>query len=156
MIELVNEKYLNIACATGVFKLQEMNILEEVLDEWQKNPDGSYFLFDERYQEDIVGFVIFGKTPLTDYTWDIYWMAVDKNVQGKGYGYRLLKKLDNFLLAQMNQANIRVETSSRKEYAHARNLYLKNGFKEIGRIPDFYSQEDDLVIYYKQLDNFKI
>lgn len=156
MIEIVNEKYLNIAFTSGVFKPQEIDILEEVILEWQKNPNESYFLFDEKYQENIVGFIIFGKTPLTDFSWDIYWLAVDKNFQGKGYGRKLLKKTENFLLQQLNQVTIRVETSSRKEYTNARNLYLRNGFKETGRIPDFYSHGDDLVIFYKQLDNFKI
>jgi len=99
----------------------------------------------------VVGFVIFGRIPLTVDGWDIYWLAVDKAYQGKGIGKKLLKDVEEHILKEDPQANIRVETSTLKEYAHARNLYYKAGFQEVGRIKDFYASGDDVIIFYKQI-----
>lgn len=141
--------YLNLAQGTSVFKPAEINILNEILTEYFSCPERDYFLFEEEKEKQLLGFVIFGKTALTDFSWDVYWLAVDKQCQGKGIGRCLLKKVEDFVKQREAKAILRVETSTRKEYAHARNLYSKQGFKEVGQIPDFYSPQDNLLIFYK-------
>jgi len=89
--------------------------------------------------------------PLTEFSWDIYWLLVDKHWQGKGIGQQILSEVETFILKKQSQAVLRIETSTAREYLHARNLYQKQGFKEVGRIPHFYREDDDLLIYYKEI-----
>ncbi|MFH1771889.1 MAG: GNAT family N-acetyltransferase [Candidatus Omnitrophota bacterium] len=150
MADFGNNVYFKIAQSTGVFTAEELVVLKGMLAECQSNQELNYILIDEADKEIVKGFIIFGRTPLTEFCWDFYWLAVSSNFQGKGTGKKLLEKAEDFILRKNKQAVIRVETSARKEYAHARNLYVRRGFKEAGRIHGFYSIKDDLVIFYKE------
>jgi hypothetical protein len=46
---------------------------------------------------------------------------------------------------------VRVETSQTESYGAARNLYDRLGYPQAARLPAFYRQGDDLIIYYKVL-----
>jgi len=146
----VENPYLTIARNLEVFHQGELKIIEGILEDYKNAKDG-YVIIDELQEDKVVGFVIFGRIPLTVDGWDIYWLAVDKAYQGKGIGKKLLKDVEEHILKEDPQANIRVETSTLKEYAHARNLYYKAGFQEVGRIKDFYASGDDVIIFYKQI-----
>ena len=99
------------------------------------------------------GFAIYGQTPLTLNTWDIYWLAVDGCFQKRGVGRDLLRKTEEDMLGGETAVIpvVRVETSSRDDYAPARALYLKSGYVETGRISDFYKPGDSLVTFAKHL-----
>ncbi len=144
--------YVKIAQETGVFNPAAIEIMKEVIDNYVKNPDKDYWLIEEKCDNKVEGFVIFGRTPITEFTWDIYWLVVDRNLQGKGIGKKLFKRALEHILQRNNKALIRIETSSEEDFDPARNFYIKQGFKESGRIPDFYSQGNDLVTYYKEIE----
>ena len=143
--------YIRITKDAGVFTHREISVINDVLDDYEKNPRSSYFIITENKDSAVLGFVIFGKTPLTLSSWDIYWLVVDKLFHGKGIGKKLIHETEKFILERDSIARLRVETSIKKEFAHARNLYVKQGFQESGRIPDFYAPEDDLITYYKEI-----
>ena len=145
------KQHLNIALSTDIFKPHEIDVLREVLYDFKRAPEVDYYMFEEKVNGTVVGFIIFGKVPLTTLAWEIYWLVVDKKFQGKGYGRRLIQRVEEFLLHRDSPVVLRVETSTRKEYAHARNLYTNQRFNEAGRIPDFYEPGDDLVVFYKKL-----
>lgn len=106
---------------------------------------------EERARSELVGFIIYGPTPLTLHTWDIYWVVVGKEYQGRGLGSRLLEAAEMRIRAQRGEV-IRVETSSSPGYAQTRRFYEKHSYQCAGVIPDFYAPGDDLVIYYKRLE----
>lgn len=140
-----------MADETGVFRKSEITVLEEVLDATVKSNNGEYLLIQEKLKEIPVGFVIFGKTPCTHFTWDIYWFVVDKDRQGRGIGSDLISKVESYILTSQEKAVLRVETSSREDYFGARRFYVSQGFMKIGVIPDFYAENDSLVIYSKEI-----
>ena len=43
------------------------------------------------------------------------------------------------------------ETSSRETYRPTREFYLKQGYREVARVPLFYADNDDKVIFMKTL-----
>ena len=145
------EVFLQIANNTGVFNPPEIEIFKELLDEYEEYPEEDYFLYQEKRDVSVVGFVFFTRTLITEFSWDIYWLMVDKTCQGQGIGKRLLTAVEEHVLALQQKAIIRVETSTKKEYAHARNLYERIGYKESGRIPNFYAIGDDLITLYKEI-----
>ncbi len=102
------------------------------------------------YRDVPIGFVCFGQTPLTEGTFDLYWIAVDPEQQRCGLGDALLLFVEAQLLAE-NGRMLMIETSSQPKYAPTHHFYLKHHYREVARIPDFYSEGDDRVIYQKLL-----
>ncbi|MDD5773260.1 MAG: GNAT family N-acetyltransferase [bacterium] len=147
----LKELYLKIAEGTASFNSAEIEILDEVLTDHFDNPKTTYILFEEKDNDKLLGFAIFGRSPMTKFSWDIYWMAVDKGSQRKGIGQKLQERIEGYVLGQDKKANLIIETSSKPEYDATRSFYLKKGFKEMGQIPDFYKEDDSLVIFYKSL-----
>ncbi len=145
------ERYQTIARNTGMFRAEEIEVLREVLNEWKYNTQTTYCLLEENDEDVIRGFIIFGKIPMTESGWDIYWLVVDKPFQGKGIGTSLLKHAQDLIMQKNRNAILRVETSGKDAYAQVRRFYQRAGFAESGRIPDLYQQGDDLVILHKAL-----
>ena len=149
MNSLDKKSYLDLAKATGAFKENELQVLLEVLDEHAQGPDAGYVVFEEKIDGSLVAFAIIGETPLTKYGWDIYWLVVGADFQGRGLGRLLIKKMEDFSARKCGQAILRVETSGHALYERARRFYQAAGFHQAGRIADFYSPGDDLVIFSK-------
>lgn len=143
--------FLDMAERSEAFNEDELEVLGEVLSEWAEDPDGDYSLIEERAGGKPAGFLIYGRTPMTDFGWDLYWIVVDPKHQGKGLGRRLVTHLEQRLLAEDERAIIRVETSGRQDYDSQRKFYLATGFRECGRIEDFYHKGDDLVFYCRDI-----
>lgn len=141
---------VSLAEATGVFKPHEIEALQEVLDDYH----AVNHTFDHRaavWEEagGPAGFVYFAPTAMTDRTWELWWIAVAPDRQGQGLGGRLLRYVE----AQVRDAAGRlllIETSSTPPYVPTRKFYLKHGYAEAARIPDFYSDGDDKVIYSRR------
>lgn len=146
------ERFREIALNVGVFRKEEIIVLEEVLNNIINASEYSYRLLYESFNDKIVGFIIFGRTPITMNTWDIYWLVVDREYQGKGFGKRLILRAQEEMLKDFNKIIIRLETSSLRQYSCARYLYEKMGFQKVGQIKDFYCIGDDLIIYAKELE----
>lgn len=145
------KRHLDLAEKTGAFAPQELEVLHEVLEDVFDEEEDHYIILDERQDDALRGYVIFGRTPLTDCGWDVYWLVVDKEFQRKGVGRNLLQRMKHHITQAQGKAIIRIETAGKKEYAYVRNFYTKAGFEEVGRIPDFYTKDDDLVIFSKTI-----
>jgi len=141
---------ISITQNTGVFKDHEIKVLDEVLSAAVNGPESGYILLTEESSGEITGFTVFGRTSCTDMTWDMFWLVVANEKQGKGIAKKLLERAEKYVLSVDRFPVFRVETSSRNDYARARAFYDKSGFLRSGTIPDFYAKDDDLIIYYKK------
>jgi ribosomal protein S18 acetylase RimI-like enzyme len=148
-------KMIDAAVSTGVFRDKEIDILEELIDETLSGKETTYRVLSEYDGGDLTAFIIFGRTPLTDFSWDIYWLVVAQGHQGKGLGRMILDKAERIMTGTARDAVIRVETSTREEYSPARRFYAAMGFRESGVIEDFYSHGDGLAIYAKNITEGK-
>jgi GNAT superfamily N-acetyltransferase len=140
-----------IAAGTGVFKPHEMVALREVIDDFfavEKN--NGHVAVTLEVNGKPAGFAYYAPTPMTDRTWHLYWIAVDKNVHAKGLGTRLLHHAE----ADLKKANGRIlfiETSSLPHYELTRKFYLKHGYDQTGQMRDFYADGDDMVVFCKHM-----
>ncbi len=100
--------------------------------------------------EVVQGYVTFGPTPLTDGVYDLYWIAVDRKQQGRGFGQILLRLVENEV-RRRNGRMLLIETSSKGSYASTLRFYERAGYEEISRIKDFYRIEDDKLVFCKRL-----
>ncbi|MCL1885988.1 MAG: GNAT family N-acetyltransferase [Dehalococcoidia bacterium] len=135
---------------TSEFEPEEIPVAEEVIDAYLDNPDRYYIITVAVIKSSVAGYVCFGQTPLTRYTWDIYWMAVTKEKRGQGIGEALLRKAEESI-SRAGGKLVLVETSSKPNYLSTRRFYRRNEYKRITRIVDFYAPGDHLLIFEKRL-----
>jgi ribosomal protein S18 acetylase RimI-like enzyme len=97
-----------------------------------------------------VGYACYGPTPLTEGTFDLYWIAVSAELEGKGIGTSLLRAVEDDLRSREGRMLI-IETSSSEAYDKTRQFYLKNGYPLVETIKDFYRPGEDRVTFIKRL-----
>lgn len=141
---------MQILRATPEFKPSEVVVAEEVLDSYLNDPSAGYFTLVAETDTAIAGYICFGTTPLTEGTWDIYWIAVAKELQGKGIGATLLTAAGD-KIKQLEGRLMFAETSSTPEYEKTRRFYQKQGYEVVAQIADFYVPGDDKIIFQKRL-----
>ncbi len=144
---------LSLLKSTAMFTPDELAVAEEIIDIYLDRPgQGDYdIVVIENRSGVLSGYLVYGPTPLTAGTYDVYWMAVAPAEQGKGYGRRLVGWVEN-KLRELSGRMIIIETSSQSKYDPTRRFYLRLGYHEVARIPDFYKKGDDRVIYTKYLE----
>lgn len=122
-----------------------IGLVEERLSKGERS--GYYFIFAE-FLENILGYICFGPDAGAEKSFHIYWIAVDNKYRKLGIGHYILRESEK-LIRKMGGSHIYIETSSRDCYAPARSFYEKNGYIKEAVLKDFYSEEDDKMVYSK-------
>jgi ribosomal protein S18 acetylase RimI-like enzyme len=139
------------------FRSEEVACAIELLDAALDPSDGDNYearvaVDDEpgAPSERVLGYACFGATPMTEGTYDLYWLAVAENARGRGIGGALFAAVAQEL-KEREARIVRVETSSLEGQGGARRFYEKVGLRLAGAIADFYRQGDDLLVFAKVL-----
>ncbi len=101
-----------ITRAVGLFRDDEVVVALEVFDEAVRGgPGNTYSTLGAEVDGLLAGWICWGPTPCTLGTYDLYWMAVDPQLQGTGIGTALLLEMERRLqgLARL----IIIETTGR-------------------------------------------
>ena len=142
---------VTITNATGFFRQEEVEVAREVLTEAARKGEASGYRVRVAADGDRpLGYVCFGPTPLTRSTWDIYWIAVDPQLQHQGLGSKLMRLAESEICLCSGRL-VLAETSSQELYEPTREFYISRGYREISRISDFYDVGDDKVTFAKVL-----
>ena len=134
---------------TPEFEPEEVPVAEEVIDSYLVSPGEGYQCLAAAEDGTVIGYICFGSTPLTIATWDIYWMAVAWGNRGRGIGRMLLAEAEN-AIKQARGHLVLIETSSKPNYLPTRRFYRKNGYRQAGRIEDFYAPGDHRITFEKR------
>jgi ribosomal protein S18 acetylase RimI-like enzyme len=139
----------------GNFTPEEVAIALELIDEWLELGEHSGYLtyvLEAQGEEgaEVLGYVSFGPTPLTESTYDLYWIAVDKSKHRGGVGKRLMKFTEEEI-ARRGGTMLLVETSSQETYGGTIQFYEKTGYELVGKIKDYYKTGDDKLIFMKKV-----
>jgi ribosomal protein S18 acetylase RimI-like enzyme len=137
---------------TGVFTDEEVGVAMELIglvlgDEEQKDYRIVCAVDD---QDQPLGYICYGPVPMTQGTFDLYWIVIDPGVQGQKIGSKLLDYLEEEVRGLKGRM-ILADTSSIPSYEKAQGFYLKRGFKEVARISDYYWEGNDRITYCKKL-----
>ncbi len=145
-------RLVSIIDRTSNLTEEERNCAVELLDIYLTNKDQSDYSFITAADgsDSPLGYICYGKTPLTDAVYDLYWILVDPGHRQRGVGRSLLEHTEGVLKKQGARLLV-AETSGLKTYEPARGFYLRNGFNEEARIREFYKPGDDLVVYVKRI-----
>jgi ribosomal protein S18 acetylase RimI-like enzyme len=101
-------------------------------------------------QDQPVGYICYGPTPMTQGTFDLYWIVVDPNFQGKGIGSKLLDFLEEGVREKGGRM-ILADTSTIPQYEKTKNFYIQNGFQEVAKVPDYYYPGNDRITFCKRI-----
>jgi len=136
---------------TPEFKPFDVAVAEELIDSYLDDPSGSgYYILVAEADSTVEGYICFGSTPLTEGTWDIYWMAVAREKQGQGIGSALIRSAEEEIIKDQGRLSM-IETSSTPAYEKTRNFHLGHGYEIVACVPDFYAPGDDKLIMQKRL-----
>lgn len=152
LLKTDNEALFEILKSTGVFYDFEIDVALEIVNIFRTDGESSgYYFYVAEQDGKVLGYINFGPTPCTQASWDIYWMAVEKQFHNHGLGSILLKMAEN-KIAESGGEHIWIETSSRDDYSPTRKFYAKMEYEPISELPNFYAKGDNKVIYVKHLD----
>ena len=143
---------LEIARGTGVFKPMEIVALREVLDDYHEDMAAlghRSVTYDQHRQP--IGFAYYAPAEMADRTWYLYWIAVNKDIQAKGVGSKLLHHVEEDIRMAGGRLLL-IETSSLAHYDLTRRFYLKHDYDQTAVVKDYYADGDDMVIFSKHLN----
>jgi ribosomal protein S18 acetylase RimI-like enzyme len=143
---------LSILIKTRAFTSAEIDVAMELIDivlkdRLQKDYQIECMVND---QDLAVGYICYGPTPMTQGTFDLYWIAVDPDYQEQGAGSSLLSSLEEVVKARGGRM-ILADTSSIPHFGKTKKFYLKNEFQEVAKIPDFYHPGNDRITFCKKI-----
>jgi ribosomal protein S18 acetylase RimI-like enzyme len=143
----------SIITRAGNFTDAEIDVAMELVDEWLAEGEASGYLTfviaDSEELQSVRGYVCFGPTPMTDGTFDLYWIAVDPDDQGRGFGGQLIAAAEEEVRARGGRLLL-IETSSQASYAPTVRFYERSGYEIVARIPDYYRAGDDRLVFAKR------
>jgi ribosomal protein S18 acetylase RimI-like enzyme len=117
------------------------------------------FLSDEGSQDvwltcetdgEAVGFCYASPEALTHGTWNMLAIAVLPSKHGSGAGSIMVNRLESYLWERGHRVLI-ADTSGTATFESTRRFYRNNGYLEVARIPDFWADDDDKVVFWKKL-----
>lgn len=134
---------------TEAFIPADVEVAIELIDCYLADSAGSgYHFLVADFERQPAGYICYGPTPLTQGTWDVYWIATDPGRKGQGIGTWLLTSAEENIRAAAGR-QVLIETASNPLYLEARRFYLARGYINISSIPDFYSPGDNKITFRK-------
>lgn len=140
-----------IADQEALFTAEEAACVAELLGDYLGRPDhNGYFFLTAEVQGQVAGFACYGPTPLTEGTYDLYWLAVGPDYRRHGVGRSLIARVEQEARHQGGRLLV-ADTSGSAAYGPTRQFYERLGFQRAAIIPDFYRPGEALVLYTKPL-----
>lgn len=138
-----------LVAATGVFYRRERAVaLELLVERLTRGPSSGYWFFFADRGAELVGYCAWGSVPLTERSYDLYWIAVAPDAQGQGLGQALLRLAER-AVARRGGGNFYIETSSRRVYDRTRRFYRDAGYSQAARLRNFYAPGDHKIVFCK-------
>jgi ribosomal protein S18 acetylase RimI-like enzyme len=152
LVEKDRARLLSMLIKTRSFTSAEIDIAMELIDIVLKDPIQKDYQIDciVDDQDQVIGYICYGPTPMTQGTFDLYWIAVDPDFQEQGVGSKLLSFLEELVKAEGGRL-ILADASTIPHYEKTLKFYLKNGFQEVGRVPDYYHPGNDRITFFRRL-----
>ena len=148
------QRILGLARGIDLFLPGDVEVIDELWSEFAAAGDAHswYHFIVARGQENaekFLGFACYGQRPLTDGTYDLYWIGVDQHQQGRGIGTALLVEVEAQIRAHKGRLLI-AETEGKASFDPTRRFYLSAGYTLEARIRDFYRRGEDMVMFTKR------
>lgn len=134
--------------STGLFPSA---YLVDMISDYLNNPKTQDIWFTKIIDNKNVGLGYCAPEKLTEGTYNLYVIAVRKELQGQGIGQQMMAYIEK-LLKEKSKKLLIVETSSDDQFTPTRQFYEKIGYQHEATIRDFWKDGDDKIIYWKKLN----
>jgi ribosomal protein S18 acetylase RimI-like enzyme len=153
LLEKDRAKLLSVLIETRAFTSAEIDVAMELIDIVLKDRVQKDYQVDCMVddQDLAVGYICYGPTPMAQGTFDLYWIAVDPDFQEQGVGSKLVGFLEEGVKASGGRM-ILADTSTVPPYEKTQRFYVKNGFQQVARIPDYYHPGNDRITFCRRLN----
>ncbi len=142
---------MDIVRTTPEFDEMDRVVAEELVDAYLVDgTESGYHILVAEADARVSGYVCYGPTPLTEGTWDIYWIAVAREKHDKGIGTALLTAAESNIKKAKGRM-ILIETESHTSYENTQQFYVRRGYSVVCNIPDFYKAGHGKLDYQKLL-----
>lgn len=141
---------LDLLRRTPEFRPEDVDVAVELVDDALGGGTDYRFVVDEGDGDALLGYACFGATPMTEGTFDLYWIAVEPAAKRSGVGRRLLERVEADLRRDGARL-VRIETEGGDAYAATRGFYERVGYETLATIRDFYAIGRDLVVFGRYL-----
>jgi ribosomal protein S18 acetylase RimI-like enzyme len=152
LFEKDRARLLSLLIRTRAFTSDEIGVAMELIDIVLKDPVQKDYQVDctVEDQDQAIGYICHGPTPMAQGTFDLYWIAVDPDFQEQGVGSKLLGFLEEGVKTRGGRM-ILADTSTVPHYEKTQKFYVKNGFQEVAKIPDYYHPGNDRITFCRRL-----
>lgn len=137
--------------AQSEFNREEIDCAVDVIAEALLHPGKDYHLLVCQSEAGLGGYICYGRTPMTDFSWDLYWLLTHPKFRRQKIGTLLVEAMEEQIILQHPTAIVRVETSSQEAYGAAAQFYERQRYFLSCQVPDFYRLGDDLLLFFKRL-----
>lgn len=140
-----------LVAATGRFSAEEIDIAEELaLERLARGPASGYDFLLADADGRLAGYSCFGRIPCSETSWDLYWIVVAPDLQGRGLGGALMAGTEE-RVRRSGGRQLHADTSDSPPYEATRAFYAAKGFRLAAHFPDFYRLGDGRTVYTKDL-----
>jgi ribosomal protein S18 acetylase RimI-like enzyme len=137
--------------SSGFFHPWEIDVAIGLIeDRLAKGAASEYLFLLAESAGQIAGYVCYGPVTMAPGRFELYWIAVEAAQRGRGIGKLLLGRAETHM-RELGGRYVYSETSSGALYRPTREFYRQEGFREVARVPRFYADDDDKVIFMKTL-----
>jgi GNAT superfamily N-acetyltransferase len=125
-----------LVAVTAVFSREERAIALELLEErLARGRRSSYAFFFAERRGELVGYCCWGRVPLTQRSFDLYWIAVAPDAEGQGVGRALMQLVERAVAAR-GGGHLYIETTSRRVKPRTRRVNPAAGDRQAARRAD--------------------
>ena len=140
---------VDLVVAAGMFGREEAGFLAEGVLE---SGDGATCVVEDADDGRGLASVLFYRPEdSADRAFDLTMIAVRPDLQGGGRGAALMRRAEDDLRGR-GQRLLIVRTSGTPQYDRTRTFYRGLSYSEDARVPDYWTDGDDLVLFTKRLD----
>lgn len=146
-VELVRQ----IVAALGTFRVgQAERASALVARRLAEGPCCGFDVLLAERKEDVVGFLLYGKDPLSVSSFDILWIAVEPSQHGQGIGRMLLEEAERRIVAA-GGTQVVLQTLEHPEEPALHAFYEHCGYTRMAVLEDYYGPGENQVLYRKVL-----
>ncbi len=137
--------------SSGLFKTEELDAIQEMLDDYHSTKIGGghqILTYDE--SGTLLGIAYFCPKEFTDRVWELLMIAVDAARHRQGIGSRMLLAVEE-AIKTANGRLLLIETSDKSSFERTRQFYRKQGYSEVSRIPDYFTDGEGKASFTKRM-----